>query len=136
VATDLAGVLQQPTQHQPSSDLQLHLLVYRERADVAAIVHTHSPYATAWSCTHQPLTPLTDEMEYLEIGEVRTARYQPRGTAELGRSAARALGTSRAVLLERHGVVAVGATPRRALDAAVAVEHQACVSWLLRGARE
>ena len=55
-------------------------------------------------------------------------------TADLARGAVRALGGGRAALIGEHGVLAVGATAREALTVAQAVEHQAQVAWLLRGA--
>ncbi len=120
---------------EPSSELALHLQIYRARADIAAIVHTHSPNATAWSFLAEPLEPRLEETEYFAIGPVRTAPPRPRGTAELGRSAAATLAGSAAVLLARHGVVTVGRDLAHALAVAEAVEHQAQVAWLLRAPR-
>ncbi|MCW3041422.1 MAG: class aldolase/adducin family protein, partial [Solirubrobacterales bacterium] len=55
----------------PSQELPLHLAVYRARPDVGAIVHTHSPHATAWSFHGGPLAPRTEDMDYYAVGEVR-----------------------------------------------------------------
>lgn len=120
--------------HAPSRETPLHLAVYRARPDVAAIVHTHSVHATAWSFLGEPLRPETEETRYYAIGAVATAPAAEAGTAELAEAAARALRGSRAVLLGGHGVLAVGATPADAVTVAEAVEHQARIAWLLRGA--
>jgi L-fuculose-phosphate aldolase len=118
----------------PSLEQAVHLAVYRARPDVQAIVHTHSAHATAWSFLEEPLGPPTEEMTYYDIGGVPTAPPAPAGSRLLADGAVRALGRGRALLLGRHGVLAVGRTPREAVDIAEAVEHQAQVAWLLRGA--
>jgi L-fuculose-phosphate aldolase len=117
----------------PSTEVPLHLAIYLGRPDVGAIVHTHSPHATAWSFLDAPLQPATEEVSYFAIGTVRTSAPAPRGSAELAVAAARTLSDGAAVLLGGHGVLAVGATLDDALDVARAVEHQAQVAWLLRG---
>ncbi|UGS36555.1 3-oxo-tetronate 4-phosphate decarboxylase [Capillimicrobium parvum] len=120
--------------HRPSRELWLHLAVYGARPDVCAIVHTHSPYATAWSFLGEPISPQTEEMSYYGIGRVGVAPAAPAGSPELAAAVAGSLGTAGAVLLHGHGVVAVGADLATAVTAAEAVEHQAHVGWLLRGA--
>lgn len=114
----------------PSIELLLHLVIYRRRADVGSIIHTHSPYATAWSHRDGPLVPRTEDMDYNGMGEVRCAPAAAPGSSALAGEAAAALGDARAVLLGGHGVVAVGATPDEALVAAEIVEHQAQVAWI------
>ena len=95
-----------------SSEWQVHLAVYAARPDVAAIVHTHSPAATALS--HG------DEVEGIPV-----APYAPTGTAQLAVNAVQALGEEDAVLLARHGVVGVGATLADALAVCERVEAAA-----------
>jgi len=121
--------------HRPSRELWLHLAVYAARPDVDAIVHTHSPHATAWSFLGEPLAPPTEEMTYYEIGQVGVAPPAPAGSPELAAAVAGSLGDAGAVLLHGHGVVAVGIDVASAVTVAEAVEHQAHVAWLLRGAR-
>jgi L-ribulose-5-phosphate 4-epimerase len=119
----------------PSRELPMHLAIYRRRADAGAVVHTHSPCATAWSCLGEPLGPQLEENDYYGIGPVGTAAYAAAGSAALADAAAAALARSQAALLPRHGVVAVGGSPEEALDVAVAVEHVARVALLVRMAR-
>lgn len=116
----------------PSRELALHLAIYAARPDVGAVVHTHSPYATAWSFLDAPLAPATEEVSYYGIGTVVTAAYAPPGSAELARSACASLAGGRGVLLARHGVLAAAASVDEALSVAAAIEHQATVAWLLR----
>lgn len=132
VAVGLDGDPLDSPSRPPSLELPLHLAVYRRRPDIAALVHTHSPHATAWSFLRQPLSPLTEDNEYYGIGELLTAPPARPGSTELAEIAAAALGESWAVLLSGHGVLAAGTGPREALDVAEAVEHQAQVALLLR----
>jgi L-fuculose-phosphate aldolase len=118
----------------PSRELPLHLAIYRARPEVSAIVHTHSPYATAWSFLDAELEPRTEEIDYYAIGPVRTSARATAGSDALAHAGVDALGQSKAALLGGHGVVAVGASVDEAITVARAVEHQAHVAWLLRGA--
>jgi L-fuculose-phosphate aldolase len=133
VTTDLDGRLV-AGRHGPSRELPLHLAAYRERDEIRAVVHTHSPFATAWSFLGSPLEPLTEEISYYGIGPVRTCALQDAGSDALAEAAVAALGRSKATLLGGHGVVAVGATVDEAVTVARAIEHQAHIAWLLRGA--
>ncbi|MCW3009496.1 MAG: class aldolase/adducin family protein [Solirubrobacterales bacterium] len=120
--------------HGPSREVPLHLAAYRARADVRAVVHTHSPYATAWSFLGIALEPHTEEIGYYGIGPVRTCPPADAGSHALADAAIAGLGDSKATLLGGHGVVAVGATVDEAIVVARAIEHQAQIAWLLRGA--
>ena len=117
----------------PSRELPLHLAVYRARPDVHAIVHTHSPQATAWSFRGGSLTPAVEENRYYGIGEVHTSAPAPAGSDDLAAIATAGLGTGKAVLLAGHGVIAVGRDVAEADVVARSVEHQATIAWLLAG---
>jgi L-fuculose-phosphate aldolase len=116
----------------PSSEWRVHVAIYAARADRVAIVHTHSIHATAWSFNGEPLDTGTEELEAAAGGPVLTAPYAPTGSEKIAAAAADALGDRNAVLLGRHGVVGVGATPGEALATCVVVERQAQLAWLLR----
>ncbi len=115
----------------PSSELELHLAVYRADERVGAVVHTHSPAATALALAGEALEPLTTEAEML-LGRVPLIPYAPPGSPELARAVAPHVRGNAAVLLERHGVVAWGTTPREAFHRAELVEETARVLFLAR----
>lgn len=115
-----------------SSERRVHQAIYKARSDVRAIVHTHSVYATAWSFLEKPLDLGTEELSYYVNGSVATAEFAPAGTDELGENAAEALTGKQAVLLAKHGVVAVGKTLEEAFNNALIVERQAHIAWLLK----
>ena len=117
-----------------TSELALHHAIYGARPDVGAVIHTHSPYATAWSCLADELVLELDEAAYYAMdARVTVARYAPPGSARLAEHARAGLAERRAVLLRRHGAVAVGPDLPTALCVAESLEHQAQVALLLRG---
>ena len=116
---------------EPSIEWPLHAAIYRARPDVSAIVHTHSPYATARSFDPAPIIVRTEERVYLDLTEVAVARMLTAGSEALATETVAALGSRFAVLLARHGVVAVGTTLDGALEMCSTVEHQAQIDWLL-----
>lgn len=115
----------------PSSEWELHLEVYRRRPDVAAVVHTHSPFATVLACLGLEIPPV----HYL-VGfagrKVAVAPYATFGTAELARLTAEVLGGSGAVLMAHHGLLAVGAGLDRAFNVAEEIEFVAELYWRAR----
>lgn len=115
----------------PSLEWRLHGAVYSARGDVSAIVHTHSPYATARSFDPAPLIVQTQERVYLGLEQINVAAGLPAGSDGLAAATVEALGDGFAVLLSRHGAVAVGASPRDALELATTVEHQAQIEQLI-----
>jgi L-fuculose-phosphate aldolase len=130
VEVDLPSGRERPARR-ASRELPLHLAVYATRPDVAAVVHTHSPHATAWSFLDRPLEPATEELSYYGIGHVVTCSGGA-GTTALAESAAEALAAANGVLLRGHGVVSIGDTVEAAVNRAAAIEHVAQIAFLLR----
>jgi L-fuculose-phosphate aldolase len=120
----------------PSLELKMHLQIYGARPDVGAVVHCHSPHATAWSFLGEPLPALLEEQAYYGIGTIEVGTPGPAGSAELARAVVAALGDSSTALVGRHGVVAVGKDCAAAMVHAELVEHVARVAWLLRIGRD
>lgn len=111
----------------PSYELPLHLGVYRGRADVQAIVHTHAPFVTTLSILRRPLPPVLDEMMLDFGGTIEVSEYAFTGTVEVGENAVRALGDRVGVILANHGNVCVGKDLEHALRIAVVMESCARV---------
>ncbi len=119
----------------PSSEWRLHVTVLRARPEVRAVVHTHSPFATAAALLHGPLPILHDEGRLLFGEAIPLARHAPPGTWELAQNALAALGEGRAVLLSRHGAVAVGQALDEALALAEKIEEAARLFFLSQALR-
>jgi L-fuculose-phosphate aldolase len=116
----------------PSTELKLHLAVYKSRPDVNAIVHTHSTYGCAMAVSRQALPPILEDMAQLVGGPVPVAEYAPAGTAELAENCSHALGKLNAVFLANHGVIGVGRELEEAFQVCQIVERTAKV-YILSG---
>jgi ribulose-5-phosphate 4-epimerase/fuculose-1-phosphate aldolase len=114
----------------PSVDTPVHVAVYRARPDVGAVIHTHSPYAAAFSTLHFEVPPLITESAGYLGGAVRVLDYVAPAQPDTGAQVAAGLGGDRAVLLPNHGVVAVGEDLRKCYGAAYQVEESAYVAFL------
>jgi L-ribulose-5-phosphate 4-epimerase len=114
----------------PSSDTASHLHIYRHREDVNGVVHTHSPYATAFAAVGKPipccLTAIADEFG----GPIPCADFALIGDEAIGKQVVEHIGSSKAVLLKQHGVFTIGETAAAAVKAAVMVEDVAKAVWL------
>jgi L-ribulose-5-phosphate 4-epimerase len=126
VVTDLHGELVEG-ELSPSSDTAAHAYVYRHMPEVGGVVHTHSPYATAWSARREPipcvLTMIADEFG----GDIPVGPFALIGDDSIGRGIVETLRGSRspAVLMANHGPFTVGKDARAAVKAAVMVEDVA-----------
>jgi L-fuculose-phosphate aldolase len=109
----------------PSTDTMTHVAIYRSRPDVAAVVHTHSPFATAFAVLHLGIPALLAEAAGFLGGAVRVLEYVAPARPRLAEAVAAGLGTDRAVLLPNHGVLAVGEDLNKAFAAALLVEQSA-----------
>lgn len=107
----------------PSSEATVHLAIYAARPDVGAVVHTHSPYASALAVAQVSIPPILEDMAALIGGEVAVAQYAIAGSKQLATNTVQALGTKNAVLLANHGVVAVGRNLDEAFDTSMMVER-------------
>ncbi len=117
----------------PTSELPLHLGVLALRPEVAAIVHTHSRYATAFSVVRRPIPFVCNEGMGVGAPSIDVAEWAVPGTADLGRAAVAFLERRpdvRAFLLANHGVVALGDDLRAAYSLASQVEWEAAVFHL------
>ena len=114
----------------PSSELPLHLQVYRARQDANAVVHTHSPYASA-------LSTLTDEVPNIHYilmmmgGHVPVAPYATFGTEQLAENIREKLSDKAdSILLQNHGLVTTGKNLSAAYEKAVQLEFS-CKIYLI-----
>lgn len=118
--------------YKPSVDSASHLYIYRHRPDVFGVVHTHSPYATAFAACGLPI-PVYLTAHADEFGAaIPCAGFGLIGGEEIGRLVVESIGDSPAVLLQNHGVFTLGPSGRAAVKAAVMVEDVARTVWLAR----
>lgn len=129
-ADSLADIL---SDRLPSSEWQMHAQIYRQNADIASIVHTHSACATALACQEMSIPPFHYMVAAAGGDHIPCVPYQPFGSMELAKVAASALSENiRACLLAHHGVIATGVDLNKALQLAVEVENLARCYLMVR----
>ncbi len=121
VVLDLEGKMTDGVR-KPSSELDMHRLVYEGREDINAVVHTHSTYATTLACLHWSLPAIHYLIGFSGGDEVRCTPYAPFGSQELARIARDAMKGRFAVLLGNHGLLAAGPDMSYAFNAAEETE--------------
>jgi L-ribulose-5-phosphate 4-epimerase len=133
ILCDLGGVVLEGD-FAPSSDTAAHAYVYRHMPEVGGVVHTHSPYATAWAARGEAvpcvITGQADEFG----GEIPVGPFAIIGDESIGEGIVATLTghRSRAVLMQNHGVFTIGRNARDAVKAAVMAEDVARTVHLAR----
>ena len=127
VITDLEGC-KLAGRRNPSSELAMHLLIYRRRPEVHAVVHAHPVVATAYAAAGIPLNKALVSEVVLSLGCIPVARYGTPGTPELTEALEPLVQHYDSILLANHGVVTCGADLLTAFYRMETTEHFARVS--------
>src|SRR4249919_2181077 len=115
-----------------SSELAMHLLIYRERPDVKSVCHAHPPHGTAFAVAGLPIDqPILSEV-ILTLGCVPLAAYGTPSTDELGNAMRPLVKHHNALLMANHGAVAYGSDLWQAWDRLETLEHTAKIAILSR----
>ena len=109
----------------PSSEWPLHAAIYAARAEVNAIAHVHSAYATALACLRKPIPPFHYMVATAGGSEIPCAEYATFGSEALAKNVVAALKGQRACLMANHGLIAIGADIAAAYKLAGEVESLA-----------
>src|SRR3954454_13645749 len=88
-----------------TSEILLHLAIYKARADVKAVVHSHPPHATAFAIANVELPTCIHPEAEVFLGAVKTAKYVTPGDTRLGESLLPYVKDSNTILLQNHGTV-------------------------------
>jgi L-fuculose-phosphate aldolase len=137
IVCDLEGVKIEGCRER-TSEIAMHLAVYRARPDVLSVLHAHPPTATGFAVAGRPLTQALLPETVIYLGCVPLAEYGQPGTPALSESIAPFLAKFDAILLSNHGVVSYGRDVYQAFFRMDTVEHSAriaLVAELLGGAR-
>lgn len=126
-----ANVIEAVTDLKPTSELLMHLEIYKTREDVEAVVHTHSRIATSFAVVNKPIPAIIYECATLGLKDamIPVAPYGRPGTRELSNSVIEPIKRSDCILLEAHGTVAVDSVPKNALLKAHYIEELAEVYY-------
>ena len=114
----------------PSSELAVHLAIYRSRPEVGAVIHAHPVHACVLSVLRLALPPFLDEVTPVLGGEVRVAGYAPSGSDALAEVAVEALAGRYGAILANHGTVTIGADLDQAFARLEVLERAAHVHVL------
>ena len=121
----------------PSTELKMHMALYKAHPEFNVIVHTHSTYACAVASMRKTIPPFIEDMIQVIGGPIRCAEYAIAGTEELAQNAVVAIGNNNAALLANHGAVCCGKNMRETLNVASIVEKSAqifCITEQMGGA--
>ena len=116
----------------PSSEIKMHMRVYRDRPDVNAVVHAHPPTATAFAVAGIPMNKYILPEAILVLGDVPLCKYGTPSTMEIPDSLAPYLQDHDAFLLQNHGALTVGNTLTKAFFVREEVEFSAKISVIAR----
>lgn len=129
VRVDESGNVLDSQRGTPSSELPLHLAAYRVRSDVTCVVHTHPTFCVVWSREGR-VFPQDTVGARETLGPVGWVPYRPPGSTELaGLCAAAFAGGLDVVLMERHGLSAVGTSLESAFDSTDLAEEAARIAY-------
>lgn len=116
----------------PTSETEMHLVFYRQRLEVNAVVHCHAPYATLFGVLNEPIPVALTEAAMCLGGAVEVAPYRRPGTPELAEVAYETMRHGVAVVLAQHGLLTVGVDLSQAYDTAMAAETSARIVYMAR----
>src|SRR5438046_681736 len=131
VVTDLDG-RKIAGDRDPSSEMQMHLEVYRQRSDAQAVVHAHPPIATGFAVAGIPLDRAVLAEVITTLGSVPIAEYATPSTSELPEAVRKYIKAHDGMLLANHGALTVGGDLYSAYYKMETVEHFAKISLVAR----
>jgi L-fuculose-phosphate aldolase len=111
----------------PTSELLMHLAVYRARSDVGAVIHAHTMHTTALSLLGRGVPPIMDEQIGLLGGEVALCPHMLPGSEALAAAVVEHLADRRAVILAHHGMLGCGRDARQAVTVCQAADRLAYI---------
>ena len=117
------------SKYRPSSEVKMHIDVYKERPDIKAVVHSHPPFCTSFAVAGIPLDKCVLPEAIIVIGAVPTAKYGLPSTDELPDNIRPHIKTSDAILLENHGALTLGTDLLSAYYKMETLEHTAKIVW-------
>ena len=113
----------------PSTEVKLHLAIYRARPKVKSVIHDHSTYATILSVLRKSIPIIMEQQIIFLGGEIKCTEITEAHTEEMGPSAIKALDINNAAILANHGAVVCGKSVEHAVRFAVLLEKIAKVYW-------
>jgi len=129
--TDMKGRVLQGSL-QPTSEIKVHLLIYKNREDVQSVCHAHPVYATAFACSKISINSPILSDEIISLGKIAEVEYAPPGSQQLADNLIPWIKEYDAFILENHGAVTVEKTVTSAYNKMETLEHFARINYLLQ----
>ncbi len=131
IKIDMNGnVISRSSKYKPSSEIKMHLEVYKERNDVNAVIHAHPPYCTSFAVAGIPLDKCVLPEAIITLGAVPIAPYGTPSTMEIPESIKPYIKNSDAILLANHGALTLGPDLITAYYRMETLEHSAHIIFL------
>lgn len=112
------------TEGKPSSEVGMHLAIYKKRSDVNAIIHVHSPYATGFAFSDKKIKRL-EGFGQINNPFIESIEYEKPGSDELAKSASESIKNEDVLLLKNHGIICVGNNLEETESLAIFIEESA-----------
>jgi L-fuculose-phosphate aldolase len=116
----------------PSMETEMHLQIYRQYADIHAIIHTHPPFASMFTIIDKAINCRYLGESYIVLGTPRKAPYATMGSSELAANVSNCLKDACCILMESHGILTVGQTLLQAFDRLEVLENTAKINYLVQ----
>ncbi len=117
------------SQYRPSSEIKMHIEVYRQRPDVKSVIHVHPPYCTSFAVAGIPLDKCVLPEAIVDLGAVPIAEYGLPSTQEIPEAIREHIKKSDAILLANHGALTLGRDLLDAYNRMERLEHSAHIIW-------
>ncbi len=114
----------------PTSEIDMHIEIYKTNNNVKAIVHAHPVTASAFACTKNDINTKLMAEHYAILGTPVRAKYATTGTKELAENVSKVATKSKTILMDNHGVLATGKTLLQAFDRIEVLENAAKVTLI------
>lgn len=118
--------------YKPSTEIKMHLFIYREREDVNAVIHAHPPFATSFAVAGLSLEEYVLPEVIVNLGKIPLAKYATPSTDEVPKSIQPFVKSHDAFLLQNHGAVTLGTNLKDAFFKMEKLEHYAMVILFAR----
>lgn len=109
----------------PTSELKVHIKIYKSMENIKSVIHTHSTYATACAVAGVTIPMIVEDMVQHIGGDIKIAKYALSGTDELADYVVEALRNRKGALLKNHGVIGIGENMEDAYKSCVLIEKSA-----------
>ena len=117
---DLNGI--KKNKIKPSSEVDLHLMLYQKREDVGAVVHCHSDWASILSCLRKNILQFHYMVAEFGGKDIKCAEYATFGTKKLAKNVIKAIKNRKGCLLANHGQICIGKNLEEASNLSIALE--------------